>query len=63
VGNDWDNTIARTLGPGQTLVYQYLASNGNTFWVQRVTNPVAAAGTNVTINPELIGAGERLAPV
>ena len=50
VGNDWDGAIARTVGPGQTLVSQFLAAFGDTFWVQRTTNPVAAAGTTVTIN-------------
>jgi hypothetical protein len=49
VGNDWDNAIARTVGPNQTLVSQYLATVGDTFWVQRTTNPVAS-GTSVTIN-------------
>jgi hypothetical protein len=50
VGNDWDNGIARTVGNGQTMVHQYLAAVGDTFWVQRVTSPVAASGTVVTIN-------------
>ena len=50
VGSDWDGQTARTLGPGQTLVSQYLATDGDTFWVQRTTDPVATAGTSVTIN-------------
>ena len=50
VGNDWDNAIARTLGPNQTLVQQYLATDGDTFWVQRTTNAVPAAGSSITIN-------------
>jgi hypothetical protein len=50
VGNDWDNAIARTVGPNQTLVSQYLATVGDTFWVQRITNPMASSGTSVTIN-------------
>ena len=50
VGNDWDNGLERTVGSGQTMVHQYLATVGDTFWVQRVTNPVAASGTVVTIN-------------
>jgi hypothetical protein len=50
VGFDWDAAIARTLGPGQTMVHQYLLSGIGTFWVQRLTNPVAASGTVVTIN-------------
>ena len=50
VGNDYDNAIARALGPGQTLVHQYLAPIGDTYWVQRQTNTTSASGTNVTIN-------------
>ncbi len=50
VGNDWDNAIARTVGANQTLVHQYLATVGDTFWVQRTTNTVPAVGTSVTIN-------------
>jgi hypothetical protein len=50
VGSDWDQAIARTLGPGQTRVSQFLATDGDTFWVQRTTNTVPAAGTTVTIN-------------
>ena len=49
-GNDWDGATARTLGAGQTLVSQFLGTDGDTFWVQRTTNVVAAAGTAVTIN-------------
>jgi hypothetical protein len=50
VGNDFDNAVARTVGSGQTLVHQDLASTGDTYWIQRQTNPVASAGTSVTIN-------------
>ena len=39
VGTDWDNPIPRSLGPGQTLVHQYLPPVGDTYWVQRQTNP------------------------
>jgi hypothetical protein len=49
-GNDWDGQTARTVGAGQTLVSQFLGTDGDTFWVQRTTNAVAAAGTSVTIN-------------
>ena len=41
---------ARTVGTGQTLVHQYLTPTGDTYWVQRETNPVPASGTVVTIN-------------
>jgi len=50
VGNDWDNGVARTPGPNQTVVQQYIATVGDTFWVQQVTNPVTGSGTSVTIN-------------
>ena len=50
VGNDFDNAVARTLGAGQTLVHQYLTPTGDTYWVQRQTNPIALSGTTVTIN-------------
>jgi len=50
VGHDWDHATARTVGANQTLVHQYLATIGDTFWVQRTTNVVPVAGTSVTIN-------------
>jgi uncharacterized repeat protein (TIGR01451 family) len=50
VGNDWDNAIARTVGTGQVLVHQDLASVGDTYWVQRQVSPTASSGTTVTIN-------------
>ena len=50
VGTDFDNAIARTLGPSQTMVNQYLATIGDTYWVQRTTTSIAASGTSVTIN-------------
>ena len=50
VGDDWDNAIARTLGSGQTLVHQYLAPVGDTYWVQMLSRPVVLGGTSATIN-------------
>ena len=50
VGNDWDNAIARTLGPNQTMVHQHLASVGDTYWVQRQSSLTATAGTSVAMN-------------
>ena len=41
---------SRTLGPNQTLVHQYLASVGDTYWVQRQTAATPSSGTTVTIN-------------
>jgi hypothetical protein len=50
-GNDWTSAISRTLGPGQTLVHQFLSnSTADTYWVQGQTSTTPAAGTTVTIN-------------
>src|SRR6185295_1617142 len=50
VGNDWDRAVARTVGANQTLVHQDVDTRVNdTFWVERVTDPVATAGTLVLI--------------
>jgi hypothetical protein len=48
VGTDWDGATARTLGANQTIVHQYLATVGDTYWVQR-TNSIPASGTRITI--------------
>jgi Domain of unknown function (DUF4082)/Bacterial Ig-like domain/Bacterial Ig domain/SdrD B-like domain len=50
VGNDYDNAIARTPGSGQSLVHQFLASIGDTYWVQMQNAPTPTSGTTVTIN-------------
>jgi PKD repeat protein len=50
VGTDWDNPLARTPGPNQRLVHQYMPSSGDTYWVQQQTNPTPLGGTSVTIN-------------
>jgi chitodextrinase len=50
VGNDWDASSARTVGPTQTLVDQYLPPADDTYWVQRQTSPTTASGTVVAIN-------------
>ncbi|WP_267278202.1 galactose oxidase-like domain-containing protein [Arthrobacter sp. CDRTa11] len=50
VGTDWQSPVARTVGPNQTLVDQFLAPAGDTYWVQRQNTPTAASGTLVTIN-------------
>jgi hypothetical protein len=49
-GNDYDNAIARTLGPGQTMVHQDLSPIKDTYWVQRQSIATALSGTSVTIN-------------
>jgi hypothetical protein len=50
LGVDFDNAVARTIGPNQTMVNQYLATVGDTYWTQRTTSAVPVAGTSVTIN-------------
>jgi hypothetical protein len=50
IGDDFDIAIARTLGPGQTLVHQYLTPTGDTYWVQMNSALTPTAGTTVTIN-------------
>ena len=50
VGNDWDRATARTVGANQTKVDEFLATFGDTLWVQRQTSPVPLGGTNVTLN-------------
>src|SRR5579859_8098837 len=49
-GNDWDKATARTVGNGQTKVNEYLASVGDTYWVQRQNTVTANSGTAVTMN-------------
>ncbi len=51
VGNDWSTAVNRTVGAGQTIVDQFLAGTGDTFWTQRQTAPgTVAAPTTVTLN-------------
>ena len=50
VGNDWDGAVARTPGTGQSIVFQYLATVGDTYWVQKQDNPTPTSGTTSTIS-------------
>jgi hypothetical protein len=50
VGNDYDNAIAHAPGSNQTMVHQYLATIGDTYWVQRQNTTTSTSGTVVTIN-------------
>lgn len=50
VGNDWDSATSRTVGTGQTKVDEYLASVGDTMWVQRLNSFSGAAGQTITVN-------------
>ena len=50
VGNDWDKATARTVGAGQTKVDEFLASVGDTMWVQRQSSATPLGGSQVTIN-------------
>jgi len=50
-GNDWDRAAARTLGPNQTMLHQYLdTATGDTFWSQYTSAATGAAGSVVTLN-------------
>jgi len=44
VGTDWDRARTMTAGPGQTIVNQFNPPAGDTYWVQRTTNPVLVPG-------------------
>jgi Bacterial Ig domain/Lysyl oxidase len=50
VGTDWDNPVSRTVGANQAMVHQYLATVGDTYWVQRQNVPTPSSGTQVFIN-------------
>jgi hypothetical protein len=51
VGNDWDRAVARTVPADQTKVHEWVdTATGDTYWVQRRTNSVPAAGTPVQLN-------------
>ena len=50
VGNDYDNAVARTVPGNQVMINQYLATVGDTYWLQREATPTASAGTSVTLN-------------
>lgn len=50
VGYSKATATARTVGPNQTLVDQYLAGSTGTSWFQRLTDPVLSPGTPLTLN-------------
>lgn len=51
VGNDWDGAVARTLGPNQVKVHEWVDTRiADTFWVQTFTSKVPYAGTTVELN-------------
>ncbi|PYR93364.1 MAG: hypothetical protein DMF84_10265 [Acidobacteria bacterium] len=50
VGSDWDQALDRTVGANQSIVFQFFATDGDTFWVQRQNGLIAQSGTVVTIN-------------
>jgi hypothetical protein len=50
VGNDFDRAVARTVPAGQSKLHEFFAPTGDTFWVQALNAPVAAAGTTVTLS-------------
>jgi hypothetical protein len=44
VGEDWSAALTRTFPVGQTQDVQILGADGDTFWVQRSSAPISAAG-------------------
>ena len=50
VGNDYDNAMLRKADLGQTVLHQYLATVGDTYWVQQQNVPTPLSGTQVFIN-------------
>ncbi len=51
VGNDYDKATARTLGPNQVMLRQYLDSpTGDTYWSQYTGAVTGAAGSTITLN-------------
>jgi uncharacterized protein (TIGR03437 family) len=54
VGNDYNQAIGRTPGPGQSMVHQALVNTSgvaaDTFWVQMQNSPTPLSGASVTIN-------------
>lgn len=49
-GNDWDRALTHTAASGQRVVHQYLATVGDTYWVQEQNSPTLLSGTTVFIN-------------
>jgi Domain of unknown function (DUF4082)/Bacterial Ig domain/Fibronectin type III domain/Lysyl oxidase len=51
VGNDYDSATARTLGPNQVLLRQYLdTKTGDTYWSQYTGSVTGPAGETITLN-------------
>jgi beta-lactam-binding protein with PASTA domain len=51
VGNDWDSAAARSLGPAQVMVHQWVdAGFGDTYWVQAASGAIGSANTLVRLN-------------
>ena len=50
VGNDWDHAVSRVVGSNQSIIHQYLAAAGDTYWVQGQNAPTPLAGSTVSIN-------------
>jgi hypothetical protein len=51
IGNDWDRALARTIGPNQAMVHQWVDSTtGDTYWVQEWTGSAPAPGTTIRLN-------------
>ena len=50
VGNDYDNTIARTVAPGQSMIHQWVdTTTGDTFWTQALNGDAGAVESDITL--------------
>lgn len=49
-GTDWDRSLVRTVGAGQTKVTAFLSPTASTFWLKRRSLHTPYSGTTVTIN-------------
>ena len=51
IGNDYNQAIVPTVGPGQALVSQWLnTATGDTYWVQGTSTASTAIGQQITLN-------------
>ena len=51
VGNDWDGATARSVGPNQSMVHQFVDTGaGDTFWTQALNGPAGPVESVITMN-------------
>jgi uncharacterized protein (TIGR03437 family) len=49
IGNDASQATSRTPASGQSIVHEFVDAPAGNYWVQRVTNAIAATGTRVVL--------------